>query len=338
MHRLEVKSENKKSEIVFGQYDIISQKVEIPDDAIFITDDNLANIYGGFLNDKKLIVIEHGDKNKNLSTMDFIYEQLIRLGAARKSFIIGFGGGMLTDIAGFAASTFMRGIRFGFIPTSLLSMVDASIGGKNGVNHHRFKNMIGTFNQPEFVLIDSSFLKTLPDEEYFSGMGEALKHFLIDDRKQFYAFLENPKAYLNKENVSDEFLFNQAKVKVDIVNRDIKESGERKKLNFGHTFGHAIEKLTGIKHGYAVSIGMVIATNISYKLGLLSTNEVNDIIAALKSAGLPTETHISRDSIIDAMHKDKKRAGDRIDFIALESIGKAKIIPMKITGLEELFK
>ncbi len=338
MHRLEVKSENKKSEIVFGQYDIISQKVEIPDDAIFITDDNLAKIYEGFLNDKKLIVIEHGDKNKNLSTMDSIYEQLIGLKADRKSFIVGFGGGMVTDIAGFAASTFMRGIGFGFIPTSLLAMVDASIGGKNGVNHHRFKNMIGTFNQPEFVLIDSSFLKTLPEEEFVSGMGEALKHFLINDKKQFYSFLNNPKAYLNKDYVPDEFLFNQAKVKVDIVNKDVKESGERKKLNFGHTFGHAIEKLSGIKHGYAVSTGMVIAAKISYKLGLLSTNEVNDIIVALKSAGLPTETHISKDSIIDAMHKDKKRAGDRIDFIALESIGKAKIIPMKITGLEELFK
>ncbi len=338
MHRLMVNGGDKQSNILIGDYSVISKEVDIPDNAIFIADDNLAGLYVDFLKDKKVIVIEHGDKNKNLTTMNFIYEQLVEMSADRKSYIVGFGGGMVTDIAGYAASTFMRGIDFGFVPTSLLGMVDASIGGKNGVNHHRYKNMIGTFNQPDFVLIDPAFLRTLPNDEFFSGMGEALKHFLISDAQQYYNFLKNPLHYLHKDKVSEEFLYRQAKVKVDIVNSDVKESGERKKLNFGHTFGHAIEKLTGIKHGFAVSTGMAIAAKISRKLGFLSTKDINDIITGLKLCGLPTETSIPKIEIIDAMHKDKKKYGNNIDFVALENIGNAKIISMKITELEKLFE
>jgi len=337
MDKLTVNSKDKTSNILIGDFDDISNYVDFPSNAIIITDANVGKEYYDFIKDKKVIVVKPGEENKTLKTMDFVYWQLSLYEADRKSFIIGFGGGLVTDIAGYAASTYMRGINFGFIPTSLLAMVDASIGGKNGVNHHSFKNMIGTFNQPDFVLVDPTYLKSLPNEEYISGLGEALKHFLISNRKQFFNFIDNPQNYIDKTKVTNEFLYNQAKVKVDIVNSDEKESGERKKLNFGHTFGHAIEKLSRIKHGFAVSIGMVIAAKISRELKLLTSIDVNYIITGLKLAGLPTEFSSSKQDIIQAMHKDKKKDGDTIDFIALEGIGKAKIISMKISELEKLF-
>ncbi len=337
MKTLTVNSNDKVSQILIGKYDEIYQKVNIPSKTIYITDENVSNEYSDFLKEESVIVIKPGEVNKTLDTLDSVYNQLTEYKADRNSFIIGFGGGLVTDVAGFAASTFMRGIRFGFIPTSLLAMIDASIGGKNGVNHHRFKNMIGTFNQPDFVLMDSSFLRTLPQDEYISGMGEALKHFLINNNKQFYHFVNNPGGFIDKKNVSNDFLYNQAKVKVEIVNKDEKETGERKKLNFGHTFGHAIEKTTGIKHGFAVSIGMVIAAKISNKLGLLSTKDLIDTITGLKLAGLPTDIHIPKNSIIEAMHKDKKKFGDNIDFIVLEGIGNAKIVRLGMKELEELY-
>lgn len=337
MQKLTVNNSIKKSQILIGDFSEISKHIDLAENAIYITDNNIKSYYEDFLKDKKVIVIQAGEANKTLATMEYIYEELIEFGADRKSFIVGFGGGLVTDVAGFSASTFMRGISFGFIPTSLLAMVDASIGGKNGVNHNRFKNMIGTFNQPDFVLIDKNFLQTLPDDEYISGIGEALKHFLINNKEQYFDFIANHKVYLDKTKVTDDFLYNQAKVKVEIVNKDEKESGERKKLNFGHTFGHAIEKLSGIKHGFAVSIGMVIAAKISNKLGLLSQNEVDDIIEGLKISGLPVETNIAKKDIIQAMYKDKKKDGDNIDFIALKGIGNAKIIKMKINELESLF-
>ncbi len=333
-----VKGKIRKSKISIGKYAELSGNLGVPKDAIFITDDNLASIYQEFLTGKQTIVVKNGEKNKNLSTMDMIYDQLIEMGADRRSFIIGFGGGMVTDIAGFAASTYMRGINFGFVPTSLLAMVDASIGGKNGVNHRMYKNMIGNFNQPEFVLIDSRFLDTLPDEEYINGMAEAIKHLLIADKKGFEYYSENTAEFLdkNREKLSS-FLCSQTKIKVDIVNRDEKEAGERKKLNFGHTFGHAIEKLSGLKHGFAVSVGMVIAAKISEKLGFLSLNDVEIIKNTLIKTGLPVNTDLPSDKILETMQKDKKKHGDSIDFVALEEIGKAKIVSMKIEELSKIF-
>jgi len=334
-----VKGKTKNSKISIGNFTELAKIYAIPENAIYITDDNLASIYKDFLRDKNVIVVKTGEINKNLSTMDMIYDRLIEMGADRKSFIIGFGGGVVTDIAGFAASTFMRGIDFGFIPTSLLAMVDASIGGKNGVNHRMYKNMIGNFNQPEFVLIDSEFLSTLPGEEYINGMAEAIKHLLIADKHGFDYYSGNVESFLNKnENMISSFLCSQTKIKVDIVNRDERESGERKKLNFGHTFGHAIEKLSGIKHGFAVSIGMVIAAKISHKLGFLSLKDVEIIERILEKTGLLVSCDLPADEIMETIFKDKKKHGDNIDFIALEEIGKAKIFSMKIEELEELFR
>lgn len=333
-----VKGESGESKVEVGEYHELFRSLDLPKDAIYITDSNIVRIYKDFLENKQVIVVAAGDKNKNLTTMDYIYEQLIGFGADRKSFIIGFGGGMITDIAGFAASTYMRGIRFGFISTSLLGIVDASVGGKNGVNHNSFKNMIGNFNQPEFVIIDSVFLKTLPQDEFINGMAEAIKHYLIADENGFEKYEKNVIKFLeNRYYDLNDFLCEQVKIKIDVVNKDEKESGERKKLNFGHTFGHAIEKLTGMKHGFAISIGMVVAAKISVKLDLLSEEDLERIKTTLKSTGLPIDCDKSKPQIIDAMHKDKKKDGDKIHFVALKRIGKAKVIKMKLEELEKLF-
>ncbi len=333
-----VKGKINSSAIKIGNISKLLDNKTISGNSFIITDDNLAVLYKDFLYDKNVIVVNHGDKNKNLSTMDMIYDKLLKAGADRKSFILGFGGGMVTDIAGFAASTYMRGVRFGFIPTSLLAMVDASIGGKNGVNHHRFKNIIGNINQPDFVIIDPVFLKTLPEEEYINGMAEAIKHLLIADESGFNNYYANIKSFLNKTgNEISSFLCSQTKIKVDIVNNDEKETGERKKLNFGHTFGHAIEKLSGIKHGFAVSIGMIIAAKISGKMGYLSSNEIQIIENTLMKTGLPVSYNLPAHKILETITKDKKKSGDDIDFIALEKIGKAVIVPIKIKDLKKLF-
>ncbi len=329
----------KESEIKIVEEAISSTFERIPKESIIITDDNLSQHYGKYLKDRQCIVLPNGENTKNLNTIELIFEQLINYNADRHSFIVGFGGGVITDISGFAASTYMRGIRFGFISTSLLGMIDASIGGKNGVNHRMYKNIIGTFSQPEFVVTNPLFLDTLPEIEFINGMAEAVKHLLIADKERFEELYEKIKSQDQyRQDKSASFIAKQAKIKASVVNRDVKESGERKKLNFGHTFGHAIEKISGIKHGYAVSIGMVIAAKVSLMLGMLQQEDFDKITYVLDKIGLPTEHQIDTETIFDTLIKDKKKQGSDIHFIGLESIGSAKILPMDISELKEIYR
>lgn len=327
-----------QSEIIQGAIDDVFEKGKIPKDCIYITDNNLISIYSSFFSDKKVISIPAGEQSKTFATVNTIYDQLIELKADRKSFLIGFGGGMITDITGFVASTYMRGTGFGFIPTSLLAMIDAAIGGKNGVNHRNYKNMIGTFNQPQFIIIDTAFLNTLPKEEFTNGMAETVKHLLISDRQRFENFTDNISGILkNDTTLIKDFISQQIKIKLDIVNEDELETGVRKKLNFGHTFGHPIEKLTGLKHGFAVSIGMVIAAKISKIYGYLSQKDIDLICQALTETGLPISCEIDKMKVIEIMSKDKKKNNDSIDFIMLKQIGEANIVPVKIEELSRIF-
>jgi 3-dehydroquinate synthase len=338
MSRYLLSGKSGQSEIIVEDFNATIHNGVIPKDSIYITDNNLNELYFSFLQDKKVISIPFGEEYKTISTVNTIYDQLIELKADRKSFIVGFGGGMITDIAGFVASTYMRGTRFGFIPTSLLAMIDASIGGKNGVNHFNYKNMIGTFTQPEFVVIDAVFLKTLPQEEFTNGMAESVKHLLISDQQRFSNFTENINNVLKKDiSFLNDFINQQVKIKIDIVNEDELETGIRKKLNFGHTFGHPIEKILGLKHGFAVSIGMIIASEISKKFGYLNENDVNLIRETLIKAGLPVSCKMDKKKVIEIMSKDKKKNNDSIDFILLKQIGEAKIELIKIDQLAEMF-
>ncbi len=303
---------------------------------VIITDTNVNRIYGKTFPAGEVIEIPSGEKIKTLDTVQKIYGQLMQLSADRSVFITGIGGGIVCDITGFVASTYLRGVRFGFVATSLLAQVDASVGGKNGVNFQGYKNMVGCFNQPEFVLCDMHMLKTLPKREILCGFGEIAKHAFIGDAKLVDFIEQNvKKALALDEDVIAKLVYESVCIKSSIVNTDEKEKGERKKLNFGHTVGHAIEKTTDeLLHGEAVSVGMVVAANLSCKRGLLSTRDAQRVAGLLAKFGLPTFLKMEPEKIVDAAKKDKKRFGDYLDFVLLKKLGMAVLEKIHIKELE----
>ncbi|MGD8980956.1 MAG: 3-dehydroquinate synthase [Desulfobacterales bacterium] len=305
------------------------------ENVVFITDKNVKQFYKNDFPPHPVITIDIGEKIKNLDTVRNIYEKLVAVGADRSTFIVGIGGGIVCDIAGFVASTFLRGVRFGFVSSTLLSQVDASVGGKNGVNFKDYKNMIGVFNQPEFVICDLNLLNTLPKKEILNGMAEIVKHGVIEDASLF-AYLEkhSQKALSLDVDVIEKMVYDSIIIKSAIVNQDELEKGARRKLNFGHTFGHAFEKTTGVPHGEAVSVGMVVASQLCVKRGHLSAKDAERIESLLQKIGLPVRIQAEKKSVLDALKKDKKRKGDRIYFVLLNEIGNAFVDQIPITDLE----
>ncbi|MBW2215712.1 MAG: 3-dehydroquinate synthase [Deltaproteobacteria bacterium] len=338
MRTLEIKGITGTSRIMVGER-LENLKDYIPADKfVIITDKNVGQIYGKDFPECEIIQISTGEKIKNIETLQYIYEKLLALEADRSVFIIGIGGGIVCDIAGFIASTYLRGVRFGFVSSTLLAQVDASVGGKNGVNFHGYKNMIGNFNQPEFVICDMNLLKTLPKREVLCGFGEIAKHAFIGDAGMCDFLEQNYKKALNlDEEVITRLVYDSVVIKSTIVNRDEREKGERKKLNFGHTFGHAIEKTTDILlHGEAISVGMVVASHLSASKGLLSKQDVERIETLLAMLELPTTLDMNQKKMIDAIKRDKKRQGDDIDFVLLDGIGNAVLEKISIKELEDV--
>ncbi|MFZ3045316.1 MAG: 3-dehydroquinate synthase, partial [Desulfatirhabdiaceae bacterium] len=271
---------------------------------------------------------------KTLDTVNDIYRQLVDLEADRSTVIVGIGGGIVCDITGFVASTYMRGVSFGFVATTLLAQVDASVGGKNGVNFAGFKNMVGVFNQPEFVICDMNLLHTLSKRDLLCGFAEIVKHAIIADADMF-VYLESqwPQALALDSGVIEKLVHDSVVIKAGVVNRDETEKGERRILNFGHTIGHAVEKTTGAPHGEAVSIGMVAAAAIARHYGLLSETDAGRITDLLTRLNLPVHLSGKREAILAAMRKDKKREGDEILFVLPEGIGKAVIRPLSLSRI-----
>ena len=306
---------------------------------ILLTDSNVRRYCPLEFSPETIIEIGTGEKVKDLETMRFIYERLVELEADRSSFLVGFGGGIVCDLTGFAASTYMRGISFGLVPTTLLAQVDAGVGGKNGVNFSGYKNMIGTFNQPEFVLCDPHFLKTLPSREISCGLAEIVKAAAIDDQDLF-SFLEanvQPALQLDPQ-VMETLVYRSLSIKAGIVTRDEKEKGERRKLNFGHTLGHALEKVTGLSHGEAISLGMVLAAELSVKKGCLAKSEADRLKALLQRFGLPVRLSFSVDKITAALRMDKKRQGETIHFVFLKGIGSCIVEEIDLGDLNGYFR
>ena len=299
---------------------------------VIVTDSTVLGLYGDVFPSAPVIEIGTGEAIKTLDTVETIYQRLVELEADRSVFILGIGGGIVCDVAGFVASTYLRGVRFGFVATTLLAQVDASVGGKNGVNFSGYKNMVGVFNQPEWVICDMELLKTLPKREVLSGFAEIIKHGAIGDADLF-AFLESraDRALALDPEVIERLVYDSVVIKAAIVNRDERERGERRKLNFGHTFGHAVEKVTCIPHGEAVSIGMAVAARLSVQKGLLSPARAGRIPALIDRYGLPSRLEVNPGDAIDALKRDKKREGDRINFVLLQGIGEAVVreIPLK---------
>ncbi len=304
----------------------------VPEGTIIITDQNVKIHHGHVMEAYPTIVLPAGEDQKSLAVVEDIVNQLVTLGADRSSFLLGVGGGVICDITGFVASVFMRGIPFAFAPTTLLAQVDASIGGKNGVNSGPFKNMIGVFNQPEFVLIDTGFLATLSDEEYANGLAEVIKHCVIHNAKEFGWLVSHMDRILQRDpEYVERTVLQSVFIKTLIVDSDPLEKDKRRLLNYGHTYGHAIEKHYGIAHGRAVSLGMVLANKMAVERGLLEEKKARYISTLLADAGLPTDiSQLDMKALNILIRGDKKKVGDAVAFILLKDIGEPiiEMIPL----------
>ncbi|MDR0420206.1 MAG: 3-dehydroquinate synthase [Prevotellaceae bacterium] len=325
MQIIEIQTATGKHSKIFTGEDFTDFQNHLPaQNVVIIIDENIFDLYRDFFKKFQCIKIQATENNKTLKTVENIILKLIELQADRSTFIVGVGGGITCDIAGFTASVYMRGLPFGFISTSLLSQTDASIGGKNGVNCCSLKNMIGTFNQPEFVICDINMLDTLPEKEFICGMSEIIKIALIKDAVMF-DFIEIKTAMILKRDkkILQELITKSIRHKVEIVGCDEFDKGERRILNFGHTLAHAIEPNDGSPHGFAVSIGIMFAAKISQHFGFISTVDVMRIKNLLSAFGLPVRTDIDDEILFKTLISDKKRNDGGINFILLNKIGEA---------------
>ena len=300
--------------------------------SFIITDDTVGSFIAKKLKKWNIITIPAGEQHKQSNTVDDIIGQLVQLGADRKSTIIGIGGGVVTDIAGYVAAIYMRGIQVGFVPTTILAMVDASIGGKNGVDVGIYKNMVGTFKQPAFLLYDYSLLKSLPELQWVNGFAEIIKHAAIKDAAMFKKLeAHSLKDYKKDKELLDKLIMRNALLKAKVVQEDTFEQGDRKLLNFGHTLGHAIENTYELPHGYAVSIGMVVAAYLSKSI--LGFKQSERLVKIIEQYGLPAYYEYDASMALKNMLSDKKRIRDIIHYVLLERIGHAVHKPLTMNDI-----
>lgn len=333
--------EGTRSQVVIGSVrENFSQL--IPEDSprtIIITDAKVHANNLAFVNSFEHIIIGQGESSKTFVKLEEIYRQLLSMGADRSTFIVGMGGGIVTDVTGFVASTYMRGVRFAFLPTTLLAQMDASIGGKNGVNLDGYKNIIGVFNQPEFVLCDPELLASLPDREFRAGLAEVIKAAIIGD-PELFALVENHsfEEIRSDRELLTRIILRSIRVKTAIVEHDQRERGERRKLNLGHTFAHAIEKsFTVFSHGEAVAAGIAIICAAAVRAGKLDAATARRITGAIEGKGLPTEFPVETKKLLMSIRADKKREGKSIYLIFPESIGSCTVEKINTEDLESIF-
>ncbi|MGZ3840225.1 MAG: 3-dehydroquinate synthase [Flavisolibacter sp.] len=312
----------------------ISRLKEItdPKNTILLTDENVFSQHPKRFKNWNTIVLKPGEDYKVQATVDSIVEQLIEMEADRKTTLVGVGGGVITDLTGYVASIYMRGIRFGFVPTTILSLVDASIGGKNGIDVGVYKNMVGIIRQPSFILHDLSFLASLPENEWRNGFAEIIKHACIRDAAMFRELESRSLSFYQKKKKETSILIRRnALLKTKVVQQDEFEQGDRKLLNFGHTLGHALENQYELSHGEAISIGMTYAATLSGQLN--GFRQPHRVVELLEKYGLPTFAQFDKDKVINVLKMDKKKSRDGINFILLEKIGKAFIQSIRIDEL-----
>ncbi|PKL51701.1 MAG: 3-dehydroquinate synthase [Nitrospira bacterium HGW-Nitrospira-1] len=315
------------------------ERFEFSKKAALISNPTVYNLYGKTVSeslkdsgyDLTEALIPDGEEYKSLAFTEKIYEALLKAKIDRKSALIALGGGVIGDITGFAASTYMRGIDFIQAPTTLLAQVDSSVGGKTGVNHPLGKNMIGAFWQPRLVWIDTATLETLPRREFLSGLGEVIKYGVIWDN-DFFSYLETNRDKLLRLDIAalTYIIRRSCEIKAEVVSKDERESGLRAILNYGHTIGHAIETVTGYRkylHGEAVAIGMYMEAKLSQQIGLIDNKEVLRIKALIASYGLPSEMpgEIKANDLIEVMRIDKKTIGGKMHFVLPEKAGSVRI-------------
>ncbi len=310
---------------------------------ILITDDKVAPLYlervkksyqlSGY--EIAEFIFKNGEKSKNIDIFSAILEFMAENRVTRSDMVVALGGGVVGDMAGFAASVFLRGIRFVQIPTTLLAMVDSSVGGKTAIDLKAGKNLAGSFYQPSLVLCDYSSLDTLENSVFATGMAEVIKYGVIFD-KDLFELVKNANI---KENI--EYIIKRCvELKRDVVQNDEHDKGERQLLNFGHTIGHAIEKCSDfeIPHGDAVAIGMVIASKASNALGWANENCTDDIVKALKNNSLPTKSEFSAQELFDVALNDKKRAGNSISLVIPEKMGHCVLKKVEVSSVFDFIK
>ncbi|MCW3119283.1 MAG: aroB [Chitinophagaceae bacterium] len=315
----------------------ISHLKEIVDqkNSIIITDENISNAHGKRFKNWKTIVLKPGEEYKVQETANAVIEQLIAMEADRKTTLVGLGGGVITDMTGYVASVYMRGIKFGFLPTTLLAMVDASIGGKNGIDLGVYKNIVGIIRQPSFILHDLIFLNTLPQNEWENGFAEIIKHACIKDAAMFRELESGSlRKYHTGKKAVGELIRRNAILKTKLVQRDEFEKGDRKLLNFGHTLGHALENQYDLSHGQAISIGMTYAANMSQQLN--GFKDAKKVVNVLEKYGLPTCLKFDKQKVFDVLKMDKKRERAEMNYILLEKIGKGIVKPIPMKELESI--
>jgi 3-dehydroquinate synthase len=306
---------------------------------VIITDENVFNLYGDRFPRFPVLKLKPGEISKQLIIIESLAKQLLINGIDRSGFVLAVGGGVVCDVAGFLASVYMRGIRFGFVSTSLLSQVDASTGGKNAVNLGEIKNVIGTFRQPEFVVCDTTMLRTLPEDEYLSGLSELIKTGIIGDKSIIGTIEKNAAGILRRDrDLLSGLVARAVRIKGSVVSEDEKETGPRRVLNFGHTYGHAIELHEGLKHGFAVAAGMELATGFSLSMDYINKKEHDRIIQLLRSYNLTADYRIPAGKMEELITHDKKKSGADIYFVFIKGIGKPFIRKMPVKEVVEYYK
>lgn len=345
-----VGADGRRSRILVGESPAALPRYLPERGVVIITDPTVFSHHGDRFPEAPVLTVGTGEGIKTLDTVRDLYGRLMAFEADRSAFLVGIGGGIVCDITGFVAATYLRGVRFGFVASTLLAQVDASVGGKNGVNVDGYKNMVGTFRQPEFVLCPPDLLRTLPRKGsgLRCGFAEMIKHGAIADPDHFADIEKNADAALALDGaVIERLVHDSVRIKAAIVSRDEREAGERRKLNFGHTFGHAIERLGGWTHGEAVAVGMALAADFSVKEGYLAPAHRDRLIRLIRRYGLPTGwgtaagspgVGIDKARVIEALGKDKKRRQEAIRFVFLREIGAATVVRTPLTSLARFLK
>lgn len=346
-------SGERDSSIFFGTLADVGRRIDCAR-TVIVTDPMVRRLHGADFPPCRMIEVERGEAAKTLASAEKLYDSFLALGVDRAWTALAIGGGSISDLAGFAASTWLRGIDFGFSPTTLLAMLDASIGGKNGVDFRGRKNLVGTFTKPRFVNFDVSLLGTLPDEDFASGMAEAIKHGIIEGEPHF-RFLEERCASRPAMGLAtlEELVRRSVDFKTEVAGRDERESGERRKLNLGHTIGHAIEAVTGLSHGRAVAAGLGAALRFSVARHGGDPAMEARVAAFLAGWGLPASIRAAADlagqadgltdvmadgsafrkAVAGALAADKKRISSDILFALPVRIGEVRIVPISLTAL-----
>jgi len=339
LEKIQINTPGAKSEILVGA-DWESVSGMLPEKGVVIvTDENVRRLYGSRFPDFPVLAITAGEKSKKLEVIGHLAERLLDEGVDRSGFILAVGGGVVCDIAGFLTSIYMRGIRCGYVSTSLLSQVDASTGGKNGVNLGENKNILGNIRQPEFVICDTAMLRTLPDQEYLSGLAELIKTAVIGDIELFELIERNYEKIMDRDQeLLIVLVARSVNFKASVVSADEREEGLRRILNFGHTYGHALELQKSLRHGFAVASGMELATEFSFERGLISSVEKDRIISLLERFSLLDKHNIPDDNIRQLILHDKKKKGTNIHFIFTEGIGKALVERVSVDEVVDFYK